>query len=192
MNFSRENLDKYIDTVIKGQTSDLNVPVEACLVEGPVEPCTIVIFGATGDLTTRKLAPALYNLYLTGVMPDSLVIVGAARSEMTHMQFRERIKSAVNGMDMSKWDGFAKSLYYQAVQFNSADSFNKLSKALQTLEKDLNPKGNKIFYLAIPPSFYARNIGNAWKCGSFPGKSKRQWVGSHRCGKAFWKGPKDC
>ena len=105
MNFSRENLDKYIDTVIKGQTSDLNVPVEACLVEGPVEPCTIVIFGATGDLTTRKLAPALYNLYLTGVIPDSLVIVGAARSEMTHIQFRERIKSAVNGMDMSSGKG---------------------------------------------------------------------------------------
>jgi glucose-6-phosphate 1-dehydrogenase len=164
MNFSHENLDKYIDTVIKGQTSDLNVPVEACLVEGPVEPCTIVIFGATGDLTTRKLAPALYNLYLTGVMPDSLVIVGAARSEMTHRQFRERIKSAVNGMDMSKGEGFAKSLYYQAVQFDSADSFNKLSKALKTLEKDLNPKGNKIFYLAIPPSFYARTsemLGNA-------------------------------
>ncbi len=125
--FPGENKDTFSDTVVKGQTSEVNIPAEACLVEGPLEPCAMVIFGATGDLTTRKLAPALYNLYLLGAVPDSFIIVGAARSDMTHDQFRDRIKVALSGMDMSAWDRFAASLFYQPVLFDSPDSFVKLS-----------------------------------------------------------------
>ncbi|MCL5124246.1 MAG: glucose-6-phosphate dehydrogenase [Deltaproteobacteria bacterium] len=177
MDFSRQNLEKYIDTVVQGKASSADFSTEACLVEGPVEPFTIVIFGATGDLTTRKLAPALYNLYLTGAIPDSLVIVGAARSRMSHTEFRDRIKTALIGTDMSMWDRFASSLYYQSVQFNSPDSFLALSKELQTLEKGLNPKGNKIFYLAIPPSFYASVSEMLGKAGlSLENQNGNGWV----------------
>ena len=155
MEFSGENIDRHVDTVIKVQTSDPHVLSERCLVEGSLEPCSIVIFGATGDLTTRKLAPALYNLYLTGALPDSVIIVGAARSKLSHDQFREKIRDAVAGMDLSKWDRFASSLYYQPVIFDSPDSFDMLSAMLHGLEKERNPLGNKIFYLATPPAFYA-------------------------------------
>ncbi|MGC8658227.1 MAG: glucose-6-phosphate dehydrogenase [Desulfomonilaceae bacterium] len=155
MDFLRQDLEKYIDTVVHGKISSDDLSAEACLVEGPIEPCSIVIFGATGDLTTRKLAPALYNLYLTGAIPEALVIVGAARSMMSHNEFRERIKKALHGADMSMWERFSSSLYYQSVQFDSLDSFLELSNQLKILEKDLNPKGNRIFHLAIPPSFYS-------------------------------------
>ncbi len=154
MSFDREKIDAYIDTVVKSQAPDLKIPHEACLVEGEVEPCAIVIFGATGDLTNRKLAPALYNLYLTGVMPENFVILGAARSEMSHDQFREGIKSALAGSDLSGWEGFAKALYYQRIQFDSEDSYAELAAVLSKLDKDHNLQGNAIFYCAIPPSLY--------------------------------------
>jgi len=164
MKFSQEELDRYIDTVIKGQASDSGIPPAACLVEGAVDPFTIVIIGATGDLTARKLFPALYNLYLTAAVPDSFVIVGAARSEMTHEEFRNRMKAAVDGMDTAKWDRFAAALYYQPIQFDSPDSFKRLATALPGFEAERNPRGNRIFYLAIPPSFYGPTselLGNA-------------------------------
>lgn len=156
MEYWREEIDRNIDTVISGQTSDLRIPREACLVDGQLESCTIVIFGATGDLTIRKLAPALYSLYLKDALPDSVAIVGVARSEMSAEQFRETIREAVAGMDMSRWDRFACLLHYQSVRFDSPVSFTQLSHVLSTIDKGRNPRGNTIFYLAIPPSLYER------------------------------------
>jgi len=127
---------------------------ESCLTYGIANPCSIVIFGATGDLTTRKLAPALYNLYLQGVLPESSLIVGVARSEMSDDQFRMRIKEAVAGKDMSMWEKFAAALYYHSTQFDHSDSLSQLSEKLKNLEKERNLGGDRIFYLAIPPSLY--------------------------------------
>jgi len=104
MELDSESISKYIDIAVKGQAPDLKIPTQACVVDRPVEPCSIVIFGATGDLTTRKLAPSLYNLYLTDAFPESFVILGAARSEMSDEQFRFRIKQALADMDLSRWD----------------------------------------------------------------------------------------
>jgi glucose-6-phosphate 1-dehydrogenase len=154
MVLSVEDIDRYVDSVVKGQTSDLRIPREACLVEGPLESCTIVIFGATGDLTIRKLAPALYSLYLKGVLPDSIAIVGVARAEMSQAQFREKIKDAVTGMDLSPWDRFASLLHYRSIHFDSPASFTELSSTLYELDKERNPRCNRIFYFAIPPSLY--------------------------------------
>lgn len=164
MVLSVEDIDRYVETVVTGQTSDLRIPREACLVEGPLESCTIVIFGATGDLTIRKLAPALYSLYLKGVLPDSVAIVGVARAEMSQAQFREKIKEAVTGMDPSQWDRFASLLYYRSIRFDSPASFTELSSTLSELDKDRNPRCNRIFYFAIPPSLYegtAELLGDA-------------------------------
>jgi glucose-6-phosphate 1-dehydrogenase len=154
MEYWREEIDRNIDTVINGQTSDLRIPKEACLVDGPLASCTIVIFGATGDLTIRKLAPALYSLYLKDALPDSVAIVGVARAEMSHAQFRDTILHAVTGMDLSRWDRFASLLHYQSVRFDSPASFSQLSRALSELDRGRNPSGNTLFYLAIPPSLY--------------------------------------
>ena len=100
---------------------------ESCLIYGIANPCSIVVFGATGDLTTRKLAPALYNLYLQGVLPESSIIVGVARSEMSDDQFRMRIKEAVAGQDMSMWEKFAAAIYYHPTQFDHSYSLSQIS-----------------------------------------------------------------
>ncbi len=154
MEFDREAIDSHIESVVKGTTEDLQIPHEACLLESPPDPCTIVILGATGDLTKRMLAPALYKLHLSGALPKPFLIVGAARSEMTHDQFREEIKETVADMDMSKWEEFAAATYYQHLQFDSPESFSKLAQSVKNLETGHNTSGNKILYFAIPPALY--------------------------------------
>jgi glucose-6-phosphate 1-dehydrogenase len=176
MELDREKLDAYIDTVVKSQAPDLQIPPEACLVDGTVDPCAIVIFGATGDLTSRKLAPSLYNLYLTGSLPENFVILGAARSEMSHDQFRERIKDALGDYDLSRWEGFGKALYYQRVLFDSNETFNELALALSVLDKDHGLNGNAIFYFAIPPSLYKSTAVMLGEAGlSNEGKNGTAW-----------------
>ncbi|MBI4964008.1 MAG: glucose-6-phosphate dehydrogenase [Desulfomonile tiedjei] len=158
MGFDRESIDSHIESVIKGKTEDLKVPQEACLLESPPDPCTIVIFGATGDLAKRMLTPALYKLHLSGALPEPFLIVGAARSDMTHEEFRQELKGAVAGMDMSKWEEFAAASYYQRVQFDSTESFSNLALALKDWEAQHDISGNKILYLAIPPSLYESTV----------------------------------
>jgi glucose-6-phosphate 1-dehydrogenase len=154
MELKSESIYRYQDIAVKGQAPDLKIPVQACVVDRSVEPCSIVIFGATGDLTTRKLAPSLYNLYLTGGFPQSFVIVGAARSEMSDEQFRDKLKQALGSTDPDKWNDFASHLYYSRVELSSAESFRKLSDTLKMLEGKHKSSPNRIFYLAIPPSAY--------------------------------------
>jgi glucose-6-phosphate 1-dehydrogenase len=158
-------MEEHTDTVILGQVSDQHIPSQECFADRALEPCTIVIFGATGDLTIRKLAPSLYNLFVTGILPDSVIIVGAARSEMSHEQFREKIRSSLGDADSAQWERFAESLYYQRVGFDSPESFAELSTALHRLEKERNPEGNRIFYLAIPPSHYAGTVEQLGSAG---------------------------
>jgi glucose-6-phosphate 1-dehydrogenase len=177
MELDREAIDTHIESVIKGTTEDLQIPPEACLLESPPDPCTIVILGATGDLTKRMLAPALYKLHLSGALPKPFLIVGAARSEMTHEQFREEIKETVAGMDMSKWEDFASAAYYQHLQFDSAESFSKLAEALADWEASRNTSSNKILYLAIPPDLYestAQMLGQAGLSGKQ--EHRKGWV----------------
>lgn len=165
MELDRESIDRYVDIAVKGQAPDLKIPSGACVVDRPVDPCSIVIFGATGDLTKRKLAPSLYNLYLSEAFPESFVILGAARSEMSHEQFRGRIKEALAGLDLTKWEDFASHLYYRRVELDSVESFNELSGALKELEGKHNTAANKIFYLAIPPSAYGSVAAMLGKAG---------------------------
>jgi len=154
MNAPPEDIDAYVDTVVKGKAPDLKVPVHACVVGQPVEPCCIVIFGATGDLTSRKLIPALYNLYLHGGVPDAFAIIGAARKDMTDEQFRERMKEALAGMDASKLDEFTARLHYRSIAEDSPESFKTLANMLQQMAEQSGKQSNRMFYLATPPSAY--------------------------------------
>ncbi len=131
MELDRESIDRYVDIAVKGQAPDLKIPQEACVVNHPVEPCSIVIFGATGDLTTRKLGPSLYNLFVIGGFPESFVIMGAARSEMSDEQFRDRLKEGLADTDLSRWDDFASHLYYHRIDLRSVDSFKELFRYSQ-------------------------------------------------------------
>src|SRR5919205_709977 len=86
--------------------------------ERTAEPCTVIIFGATGDLTKRKLVPALYRLVQERLVPGEFAVVGAARTEMSHDDFRAKMKEAIVQFSEAKrvddeiWDSFAQGLYY--------------------------------------------------------------------------------
>ncbi|MBI5570409.1 MAG: glucose-6-phosphate dehydrogenase [Desulfomonile tiedjei] len=150
--------------VAESHVPDLKVSRQGCLAEQPPEPCIIVIFGVTGDLASRKLAPAFYKLYLSGGLPSRFAIVGCARHPMDHDQFREHIKKAVGESDKARWEEFAASLFYHRLHFDSADSYAELGEMLHALDEQHSLGGNKIFYLAVPPSLYkdtARMLGEA-------------------------------
>ena len=126
------------------------------------EPCTIVIFGASGDLTSRKLIPALYHLYVDGQMPDSFRVVGFARREKTdeswRMEMRESLEkhSRTKVVNDSKWDAFAGNLSYHKGDLTESGAYFRLVDRLQGCENE-NMKNNLVFYLAISPSLF-RNV----------------------------------
>lgn len=146
-----------LETIVKSKAPDLGIPPEACLIEGSLDPCTIVIFGASGDLTARKLIPALYDLYLNDVLPEPFLIVGCARTKWTRQDFQGRMEEAIKEagtMNRSKWPAFAAFLYYQPLEYDSLPSYVRLANHLRNLDKKRSIGGNRIFYLAIPPSLY--------------------------------------
>ena len=144
-------------TVVESYAPDLGIPAEACVVDRPIDPCTIVIFGASGDLTVRKLVPALYNLYLNKGLPASFTILGCSRTEWSRQDFQESMKRAIKeagSLDTSRWEDFAGSLYYHAVNYDSLPSYRELASAVRRIGERHNTRGNKVFYLALPPSLY--------------------------------------
>jgi glucose-6-phosphate 1-dehydrogenase len=146
-----------VEIIVKSKAPDLGIPPEACLIEGSLDPCTIVIFGASGDLTARKLIPALYDLYLNGALPTPFLIVGCARTKWTRQDFQGRMAEAIKeagNMDRSQWPAFATSLYYQPLEYDSLPSYTQLADFLRDLDRKHSTGGNRIFYLAIPPSLY--------------------------------------
>jgi glucose-6-phosphate 1-dehydrogenase len=124
------------------------------------EPCTLVIFGATGDLTHRKLVPALYNLARAGMLATGFSVVGFARREKEHERFRSEMHEAVNQfsrtrpVDQHVWQTFSKALHYLPAQFDDPAAYNRLRKELDRLDQERGGSGNRLFYLATPPSFY--------------------------------------
>jgi glucose-6-phosphate 1-dehydrogenase len=165
---------------VEGRAPDLSIPAAECLVVGPKDPCTIVIFGASGDLTARKLVPALYNLYLHESLPKPMSIVGCSRTGMSHQEFRARLEIACKSAgirDCSRWEDFAANLFYQPVVYDSLTSFKDLAKSLRELDGERHTKGNVIFYLAVPPSLYqtiAEMIGQTGL--NREGKNGTGWV----------------
>ena len=133
----------------------------------PSDPGTLVIVGATGDLTARKLVPALFNLYLNNGLPDPFRIIGCGRTKLNDQQFRVKMEKALiekGIMNDSKWPAFSEILHYRSVDYGALDSFISLAKFLRKLDQKQNTQGNKIFYLALPPSLYqsvAQMLGQA-------------------------------
>src|SRR3954452_15048253 len=118
---------------------------------------TFVIFGASGDLTHRKLVPALYNLFRKGRLPKDTRIVGFSRTEFTHEAWRSDLAKAVarfvgNDFDPALWDRFSQNIYYHAGDIGETKHFNELAKLLSEIEK--NEKSTRVYYLATAPQFY--------------------------------------
>jgi glucose-6-phosphate 1-dehydrogenase len=146
---------------------DLKRQADACRAPVPSDPCSIVILGATGDLTARKLMPALFRLYRNRGMPESFRIVGCGRTPWTDEEFRSRMAEAVrtaDGWDLNRWQPFSDRLYYRTVIYSDAQSVADLARSLRALETQHATGGNRIFYLALPPLLYqpaARHVGQA-------------------------------
>ena len=126
----------------------------------PPEPCVVVIFGASGDLTKRKLIPALYSLARQNLLPAEFSIVGTARTRMSHDTFREKMWDAISrfshtgGEDRTIWEGFSAGLFYQPTDVGDRESFRTLGKLLSEIDQKRGTRGNRFFYLSTPPSLY--------------------------------------
>ena len=138
--------------------------------ERRVPPCAIVIFGANGDLTRRKLVPALYRLAYERRLPAGFAVLGTSRTPMNDDQFREKMKSAVtefledSPFDENIWREFALNLYYQPGDINDHQAYTALRNRLGAIEQQRHTSDNVLFYLSTQPSYYeatAEGIGAA-------------------------------
>jgi glucose-6-phosphate 1-dehydrogenase len=123
------------------------------------DPCSLVIFGASGDLTRRKLFPALYALAYRRLLPERFAVVGVARSQQTTAQFRSAMKQAVKdfGHDPFRqdvWDSLAKTMGYVSTEFDSDAGEDSVVAMLDTFEAEYGTEGNRVYYLAVPPQAF--------------------------------------
>jgi len=122
-------------------------------------PQALVIFGASGDLTHRKILPALYDLAHDTLLPERFVVVGYARSEWSEEQFREHARAGVEefsrtGMDEGLWKTFAEMLHYVSGEFHEPHCFSHLIEELNHLDEELQLGGRRLYYCATPPSAF--------------------------------------
>ena len=117
-----------------------------------------VIFGASGDLTKRKLVPALYALFVQKMLPEKFVLLGASRSDLSDNDFRDRMREAIIKFkeidDESQIDQFVKKLFYTSISFDDEIHYKKLLDRIKSLREEFGINGNTIFYLSTPPSVY--------------------------------------
>jgi len=132
---------------------------EKCILDAPLDPCTIVILGASGDLTSRKLIPALYNLYRKEGLPDPFRIVGCGRTPLSDEEFRSQAAPDVDGDAGSQWGEFSRRLHYITLVYDSEDSYRSLADYLRNLDSEAGTGGNRIFYLALPMFLYGTTAG---------------------------------
>lgn len=144
-----------------------------------IPPCAIVIFGASGDLSRRKLLPSLYRLFYERRISQSFAVIGSSRTAMSDAQFRERMKESVSKFledapfDEEVWKAFEQSLFYVPGDLTNPSSYDDLKKKLDEVEKSHQTAGNVLFYLSTQPSHYADAIkelgahqmakGNGWR-----------------------------
>ena len=125
-----------------------------------MDPCVLVIFGATGDLTGRRLIPAIYNLGREGLLPSNFACVGFARRPKSHEEFREEVKqdvitySRTKPIDDSFWVNFQDQIFYHRSEFDSDEGYQNLARFLSQIDTRYGTRGNRIFYLSVPPKFF--------------------------------------
>ena len=128
----------------------------------PAEPQAVVIFGASGDLTKRKLLPAFYHLYKEQLLPRGFAIVGYARTEMSDAEFRQRAREAVTQFGRvpldEDWDEFEQLLSYIPGEFASELAMEHLREHLETLDRERGTGGGRFYYCATPPPAYSQIV----------------------------------
>jgi glucose-6-phosphate 1-dehydrogenase len=135
------------------------------------EPATIVIFGASGDLTKRKLVPALYSLARDRLLPARLAVVGYARKQFTDDTFRDEMRKGCDEfarrrpVDAELWDTFAHQLFYQEGNYDDPAAYEALKQRLEEIDKTLGLPGNRVFYLSTPPASFATVVKHLGAAG---------------------------
>ena len=125
-----------------------------------IDPCILVIFGATGDLTSRKLMPAVYNLAKEGLLPANFTCVGFARREKDDSAFRNEMKDSIAEHSRTKpidepfWEGFQERIFYHKSEFDDDNGYKSLKEHLEKLDSKFKTKGNRVFYLSVQPKFF--------------------------------------
>jgi glucose-6-phosphate 1-dehydrogenase len=135
------------------------------------DPAAIVIFGASGDLTQRKLAPALHTLACEGLLPPGSQIVGVARSPLSDEAFRDRVYEGVVGYSRLRpgicelWSRVEGRLFYLAGGYDEPETYRRLAGRLAQLDAEVGTQGNHLFYLATPPTLYPRVVEQLGRAG---------------------------
>ena len=149
---------------------------------GTVEPCAVVIFGASGDLAKRKVIPALYDLAQHNSLGERYAIIGFARTQMADESFRTMLGEAaktiseVGPIDPAKWDKFVANIYYVSGEYGDADSYAKLAKRLAELDEQKHLSGNRLFYLSTPPEVYPDIVEHLGQAGLAHPKTGSSWT----------------
>jgi len=136
-----------------------NPLLEGLQVRRAADACVLVIFGASGDLTKKKLFPALYSLAFRRLLPEQFAVVGVARTEESDDDFKARMKQAVqeNGRDEFRddvWDTLAECIRYVATDFGDEKGMDQAAKILTDIDEERGTAGNRLYYLAVPPAAF--------------------------------------
>src|SRR3712207_9098047 len=127
-------------------------------------PCALVIFGASGDLTARKLLPALARLAGYGALPTEVTLVGVARTPMTDDEFADRCRRSVSGEDPPRWKDLTAAARYVSGDYDDPATYQRLSEVLDECDQRNGTAGNRVYYFATPPRLFgpiAVSLGKA-------------------------------
>jgi glucose-6-phosphate 1-dehydrogenase len=147
----------------------------------PAPPCVVVIFGAGGDLTRRLLVPALYNLLLSGLLPEHFAVLGVARTDKDTASFRRDLDASIRTFATAevideRWQWLRDRIYYLRGAFDDPDTYERLQMRLEDLDAEHQIGGNALFYLATPPQAFipiVRHLGQAAIAHELEGRWRR-------------------
>jgi len=151
----------------------------------PSEPCIMVIFGASGDLTKRLLVPALYNLACDGLLSDNFAVLGSGRSEITDDEFRESMSSEENGLrgfhtrkefDEPACDELMSRFHFLPGGLDDPDNYQNMMKKVAELNEKFDAKGNVLFYFAMAPRFFGMICDHLHKAGFQDGEGWKRII----------------
>ena len=146
---------------------------------GRPEPLALVIFGATGDLTRRKLIPAMWRLFRQGLLPECFAVVGFALEPLSDAEFRARMRAAVEEfdgpLDEVDWERFAGRLSYVGSPFEEAEGFTTLAGRLEEADRVCGSGGNRLYYLAIPPAAIDQVVAQLGSAGLVSASDGERW-----------------
>ena len=135
-------------------------------------PVSIIIFGASGDLTRRKLIPSLYSLACDDLLSPNTRVLGIGRTEFTDQSFREHLRDGVESHarlssgDLSEyWQPFSERISYLTGNYDNPETYKRIKQRLQTQQQEANTQGNHLFHMAIPPTVFRTVVEQLGQAG---------------------------